>query len=267
VLEIVDANGIRYGNCRQPGDTSTNFTSICMNDDISVSPHNTNSSLDFQVPGTPGSVTTFYAHVFDWRGDSRPDMTYGFGVSGAALPLAIPPFTPQTGTIGAPYGQALNASGGLDPYTWTVDSGSLPPGIILQNFTGAFGFLTGMPTTAGKFPFTLKVTDGTNPKQSATVALSIDVSTPLVIASAATFPDACVNQPYSFQVSATGGTPPFAYILGFFGATTGLAIDKNTGLIAGIPTATGTFPGFVQAFDSVGRATQQIVGLTVKTCP
>jgi hypothetical protein len=80
VIEIVDANGARLNTCRQPGDTSTTFTGNCINDDISASPHVQDSAIDFQV----GNVTTFYVHVFDWRGDARPDMTYTLQVSGIA---------------------------------------------------------------------------------------------------------------------------------------------------------------------------------------
>lgn len=86
VIEIVDGNGVRLNTCRQPGDTSTTFAGPCINDDISASPHIQDSALDFQVPGASNTSTTFYIHVFDWRGDARPDMTYFLQVSGAITP-------------------------------------------------------------------------------------------------------------------------------------------------------------------------------------
>ncbi len=86
VIEIVDANGARLNSCREPGDTSTNFTSNCINDDLSPNPHVQDSAIDFQVPGPSTTPTTFYVHVFDWRGDARPDMTYSLQVSGVANP-------------------------------------------------------------------------------------------------------------------------------------------------------------------------------------
>ncbi len=48
VLEILDANGTRLATCNQPGNTSTNFTSACINDDI-PDPPTTDSALDFKV--------------------------------------------------------------------------------------------------------------------------------------------------------------------------------------------------------------------------
>ena len=76
------------------------------------------------------------------------------------------------GLIGAVYGQTLAASGGTAPYTWSISSGSLPPGLTLTPSTGV---LTGEFTSAGKSSFTVKVTDSSSPVQSATEALSITV--------------------------------------------------------------------------------------------
>jgi uncharacterized repeat protein (TIGR01451 family) len=43
------------------------------------------------------------------------------------------------------------------PFTWTVDSGTLPPGLSLSSA----GAITGTPTAAGTFHFTMKVVDST----------------------------------------------------------------------------------------------------------
>jgi hypothetical protein len=43
---------------------------------FSISPYidPKDSALDFKAPGAANTNTTFYVHVFDWRGDARPDM-------------------------------------------------------------------------------------------------------------------------------------------------------------------------------------------------
>ena len=75
------------------------------------------------------------------------------------LPLAI---TNQgdvlsAGTVGEFYCCGnLFASGGVPDYNWTLVGGELPPGLSLSESPGR---ITGTPTTAGTFSFTVRVTD------------------------------------------------------------------------------------------------------------
>jgi uncharacterized repeat protein (TIGR01451 family) len=56
------------------------------------------------------------------------------------------------------------------PFTWTVDSGTLPPGLSLS----AGGAITGTPTAAGTFKFTMKLVDSTG--LTATQAQTITIA-------------------------------------------------------------------------------------------
>jgi Putative Ig domain len=56
------------------------------------------------------------------------------------------------------------------PFTWTVDSGTLPPGLSLSSG----GAITGTPTAAGTYNFTLRVVDSTG--LTATQAQTITIS-------------------------------------------------------------------------------------------
>ena len=58
------------------------------------------------------------------------------------------------GTVGQPYSYTLNANG-TKPITWSLYSGSLPPGLSLSST----GVLSGTPTTAADFSFTVKATN------------------------------------------------------------------------------------------------------------
>src|SRR5262249_61144765 len=67
-------------------------------------------------------------------------------------------------------------SGGAGPYTWSLASGQLPPGLHLQTFSDprdANNELTGTPATAGTFTFTMRVTDygGQQANQQFTLAI------------------------------------------------------------------------------------------------
>jgi putative Ig domain-containing protein len=170
VIEIVDVNGARLNTCRLPGDTSMNFNSSCLNDDISLSPHNTDSALDFQVPANSTAPSTFAVHVFDWRGDARPDMTYALNVSGVIEPLSVQTIGLPVGNVSSQYNQQLLSSGGISPVSWSLASGnSLPPGLTLSSS----GVISGTPTASGTFAFTVQASD-TLP-ESATAQLSIQV--------------------------------------------------------------------------------------------
>ena len=69
----------------------------------------------------------------------------------------LPPPLPH-GTVGVAYSRTITASGGTGPYTFTVTAGSLPPG--LSTITSG-GLISGTPTTAGTFTFTVTATDTT----------------------------------------------------------------------------------------------------------
>src|SRR5208282_4333322 len=88
-------------------------------------------------------------------------------------PLGITTATLATGTVGVAYSAALSASGGTLPYAWSIPSGSLPGGLALSTASGA---ITGTPTNAGTFAFTVRVSDAGSPQQVASNALSITIS-------------------------------------------------------------------------------------------
>ena len=71
------------------------------------------------------------------------------------------------------YNRTLAATGGTTPYTWTLASGSLPPGLSLNGNTGV---ISGRATTLGQYPFTVRVTDSQPAPATATKALAITVT-------------------------------------------------------------------------------------------
>ena len=73
----------------------------------------------------------------------------------APLTITTPAALPG-GTAGQAYSITLQATGGVAPYIWSMATGStLPVGMTLT----AAGVLSGTPTTAGSYTFTIVVTD------------------------------------------------------------------------------------------------------------
>lgn len=65
---------------------------------------------------------------------------------------------PPDGTQGVAYGpHVLTTTGGLLPYLYEIVSGALPDGLTLD----PSGIITGTPTAAGVFPFTVAITSST----------------------------------------------------------------------------------------------------------
>jgi len=120
---------------------------------------------------TTVQTTTFNVEVSDASG-ARAQKTFSITVN-PPRPLVI---TNQTdtlapGQVGVSYATGVFAHGGVPPYRWSLAAGQLPPGLSL---TTSPRRITGTPTTAGTFMFTLRVAD--NGGQTATRQFSITIS-------------------------------------------------------------------------------------------
>src|SRR5207249_4705235 len=72
-------------------------------------------------------------------------------------------------TVGTAYNQSIAATGGTLPYAWSVESGALPPGLSLS----ASGVISGAPSVAGSYTFTIRVTAASNSTASQSFSLTI----------------------------------------------------------------------------------------------
>ena len=152
--------------------------------------------------------------------------------------LVITTVTAVDGVVGAAYSSGFAASGGTPPYTFSA-SGSLPAGLTFAGST-----LSGTPTEAGTFQFTVQVTDSA--QQTATKAFTVTISSQLILTTTS-FPGGTVGSGYAGQVSAAGGQAP--YLFSATGLPPGLGISA-AGAISGVPTTAGTFTVNVQVADA-----------------
>jgi hypothetical protein len=85
------------------------------------------------------------------------------------------------GVVGRAYNKTLTETGGTtgggQPFTWTVVSGALPPGIALGLAPDAVsGTLTGTPTVPGNYNFTVQVTDSIGDFGTQALAMRVDAA-------------------------------------------------------------------------------------------
>lgn len=74
--------------------------------------------------------------------------------------IQVQPLLVPAGTVGVPYSQAFTVSGGQPPFVWAAPNiSSTAPGL---SFNASTATVSGTPTTAGVFSFTIQVTDSVN---------------------------------------------------------------------------------------------------------
>jgi len=201
------------------------------------------------ISGTPTSSgnNNFTVRCTDNQGTpDTDDQALSITISTLAA-LDITTTTLDTGYVAVAYSNTLEAAGGWAPYTWSIDSGSLPAGLSLNSSTGE---ISGTPTSTGVSNFTVKVEDSQVSPASDAQALSITVTLAPLDITTTSIPGAKLNESYSTTIEAQGGQTPFTWTIDSGSLPNGLSLNSSTGVISGTPTETGSFPITVKVEDS-----------------
>ena len=195
------------------------------------------------VSGTPttAQTSTFTATVTDSVGATA---SRNFTITIDSAGPSITTTTLPNGTLATAYSQALGATDGTPPYTWTVFSGALPGGLTLSSG----GHVSGTPTASGTFNFAVQIQDAASITASKALTLTIDTAPP-VIATSSPLPHGVVNVTYSQTFTASGGSPGYTWSTTSSTLPAGLTLSPS-GLLSGQPTTAGVFTFDGQVTDS-----------------
>jgi hypothetical protein len=133
----------------------------------------TSTSTSAQITGTPTVLQTssFTVQVTDTSGAS---VTQALSITiNKPPPLSVATGSLPIGTVNSAYNQTLQASSGVQPYTWSlINSTTLPAGLSLASN----GVISGTPIATGTSNFTVQVQDSSTPQQIAQANLSITIN-------------------------------------------------------------------------------------------
>jgi hypothetical protein len=166
--------------------------------------------------------------------------------------VAAPP-----ATVGSNYAVQVSAEG-VDGVTWSVVSGTLPPGLGLSPTAGV---ITGTPAATGTFPFRLLVADTRG--ITATVDLTITVYPTLSLAPTRLAP-AKVGRSYRATVRASGSVQSVMFSVRSGRLPIGLRLNTKTGVLSGKARKPGTYTLTLEAQDGLRRTATKTYVLTVR---
>jgi formylglycine-generating enzyme required for sulfatase activity/sugar lactone lactonase YvrE len=202
------------------------------------------------IPSTEG-ISGFTVSVTDSQGLSSTKYME-LAISGPPVITTANPL--PSGLYNDSYTCALNASGGLAPYVWSILAGDLPSGLNCDTN----GLISGLPSQATNSTFTVQVTGANGLSATGMFNLAINPA----ILTTNPLPAATVGVSYSQAFSAAGGLSPYAWTNTAGNPPPGLTLGPD-GVIGGTPTAVTNASFTVQVTDGQGLASSKLFSFAV----
>ncbi|MFM8716587.1 MAG: Ig domain-containing protein, partial [Spartobacteria bacterium] len=186
----------------------------------------------------------------------------------ATLRIAVDPVVIAVSTLpsakaGTPYNAEIPTTGGVLPVNLSLKAGSqLPAGLNLGK-----NKITGTPSAAGAFTFTIVATDSNSRESQTEQTFSLEVASyGMEIAAEPAVISGKVKEPLSAAFTATGGQPPYKW------STTGemprgLSINATSGVFGGSPSIPAASTITVRVTDSTGFPVTRSVPLSITVDP
>ena len=217
------------------------------------------------VSGTPsalavGASSFSIQATYNYQSASTPELT--ITVSDRVIPTASFEANAYTVRRNAQIDIRPTSQNTIGGVMWSVISGALPPGVAVNEASGA---LYGTPSTNGTYQLALRVTDSS--KTANTQAITITVQDGLDAAVTEVSSNNRIGKVYLANAIATGasGTVTWSLIQGPF--PSGLSLNPENGYITGAPGQAGSFLVKLRATDATGASKDVSYTITVGAAP
>ena len=227
---------------------------------LTLSSNGTHGAVISGTPTQAGNFT-FYITVHNPYKEDPPgtiicngdfsDKKFTIPINPGLPKLTLGPESTAAATTGTSYSLQMTASV-PDAKTWSISSGTLPPGLAID---ASSGLISGTPTTAGTYDFTVLAKVNAD-SRSDTKALGIVVRDPLRVTATDPFSTARrasteVGVPFDATLAATGGFGTYKWSLASGELPPGLSLAD--GAITGTPRTAGTYAFIARVTDAEGR--------------
>lgn len=217
------ATGVKFGT-----NAGTNVTVVSPTQITATSPAGTAGVTNVTVTTPGGTSATGTGNQFTYN--APPAINFVT----TTLPGSV------AGTAG--YNQAIQVTGGVAPYVFSITSGSVPTGLT---FDPVAGTLTGKPTAVGTFTFVVQAKDVNN--LTGTQSFTMQIAMPTLSIDTTTLPNATAGVSYSQALTSSGGVSPYTFTTT---STLPAGLTFANGTISGTPTQTGSFNLSIKMTDS-----------------
>ena len=182
----------------------------------------------------------------------------------SAIPLGITTADLPDGMVGVPYTEELHASGGSEPYIWSVEDGDQLPGNLTLDSGGQ---IWGTPTDAGNFTFILEVADAESSTSSQELTVRVREAEAALGIATRSMREGKAGEEYEAALEATGGEPPYRWSITSGALPYGTSLDSETGTISGTPKEEAEFTFTVAVTDSATPPNESSKELSIDVAP
>jgi hypothetical protein len=196
------------------------------------------------ISGTPNVVGSYNFVIKAQAGDCSAAQSYTLVINCPII--TVNPGTLSAGTVGSSYSASFSAAPAGN-YQFSVSAGALPPGLSLNTTTGV---LSGTPTTANTYTFTITARGFGNCTGSQSYTLTINPAPCPTSITLPALPNGKVGQYYFGSVSASP-SGSYDYIVSG-NLPPGISLIGSAGFLYGNPMTPGEYTFTITATRSGG---------------